>query len=146
MIVASPVYLAARGRPQEPGDLAHHIRIGWNYQRTVPHWPFTVDGRAVEVPIGEALRVNDGDVMRNMAVEGAGMARLSLFHAWNDIAANRLQVVLEPFNTGVLEPIHAVYMGKPDQLPSRTRAVLDFLKANVDLAHAEQLPLEWLLP
>ena len=100
----------------------------------------------MEVPIGEALRVNDGDVMRNMAVEGAGMARLSLFHAWNDIAANRLQVVLEPFNTGVLEPIHAVYMGKPDQLPSRTRAVLDFLKANVDLAHAEQLPLEWLLP
>ena len=50
VIVASPVYLAARGRPQEPGDLAHHIRIGWNYQRTVPHWPFTVDGRAVEVP------------------------------------------------------------------------------------------------
>lgn len=146
VIVAAPSYLAAHGTPQDPGDLAHHIRIGWNYQRTVPHWPFTVDGRAVDVPIGEALRVNDGDVMRNMAVEGAGIARLSLFHAWSDIAAGRLKVVLEPFNTGVLEPIHAVYLGKPDQLPSRTRAVLDFLKSHVDLTHAEQLPLTWLQP
>ena len=52
-------------------------------------------------------------------------------------------MVLETFNTGVLEPIHAVYLGKPDQLPPRTRAVLDFLKAHVDLGHAERLPEGW---
>ncbi len=109
----------------------------------MPHWPFRVAGQDVEVPIGELLRVNDGDVMRNLAVEGVGLARLSLFHAWHDIAAGRLQVVLEAFNTGVLEPIHAVYLGKPERLPSRTRAVLDFLKAHVDLAHAETLPKQW---
>ena len=108
----------------------------------MPHWPFTEGGKPVEIPIGETLRVNDGDVMRNLAVQGAGIARLSLFHAWADIAAGRLQVVLEPFNTGVLEPIHAVYLGKPDQLPPRTRAVLDFLKTHVDLRHAEQLPVQ----
>ena len=33
-----------------------HTRIGWNYQRTVPHWPFIVDGKPVEIPIGEVLR------------------------------------------------------------------------------------------
>ena len=143
IIVAAPAYLAAHDTPHTPADLGTHIRIGWNYQRTVPHWPFTVDGKAVEVPIGDALRVNDGDVMRKLAIQGAGLARLSLYHAWDDIAAGRLQVVLEAFNTGVLEPIHAVYLGKPDQLPPRTRAVLDFLKAHVDLGHAEQLPDGW---
>ena len=143
VIVAAPAYLAAHGTPQTPADLAQHTRIGWNYQRTVPHWPFTVEGKAVEVPIGDVLRVNDGDVMRKITIQGAGLARLSLYHAWDDIAAGRLQVVLEAFNTGVLEPIHAVYLGKPDQLPPRTRAVLDFLKAHVDLGHAERLPEGW---
>lgn len=143
VILASPSYLAAHGTPHTPADLDAHIRIGWNYQRTVPHWPFAVDGKAVEVPIGDVLRVNDGDVMRKLAIQGAGLARLSLYHAWDDIAAARLQVVLEQFNTGVLEPIHAVYLGKPDQLPPRTRAVLDFLKQHVDLGHAEQLPDGW---
>ena len=119
--------------------------------RAVPIQGVGAPTRAFVVDASVANDYDQGPLMAtgrqlDVAVQGAGLARLSLFHAWEDIAAGRLQVVLEPFNTGVLEPIHAVYMGKPDQLPSRTRAVLDFLKANVDLAHAEQLPLEWLLP
>lgn len=146
IIVGAPSYLRQRGWPTHPRELARHVRIGWNYQRTVPHWPFCVEGRRVDVDIGDEIRVNDGDVMRNLAVQGAGLARLSLYHAWPDIAAGRLAVVLEPFNTGALEPIHAVYLGKPDRLPPRTRAVLDFLQAHVDLSHAEALPPELYLP
>lgn len=99
-----------------------------------------MDGQRVAVDIGEVVRVNDGDVMRELALHGTGLARLSLYHAWADVLAGRLVPVLEEFNTGDLEPIHAVYLGKPDRLPPRTRAVLDFLQAHVDLRHAEQLP------
>ena len=53
--------------------------------------------------------------------------------------------LLEDFNPGDLQPIHAVYGGKPGQLPVRTRAVLDFLASYVDLSHAEQMPAD-LLP
>jgi DNA-binding transcriptional LysR family regulator len=81
--------------------------------------------------------------MRRLAVAGAGLARLSLYHAWEELQASRLRVVLEAFNPGDLEPIHAVYLGRPDQLPPRTRAVLDFLQAHVDLRHAEALPAGW---
>ncbi|GAB2489836.1 LysR substrate-binding domain-containing protein [Comamonas humi] len=143
VIVGSPDYLHRRGCPQHPDELRHHVRIGWNYQRAVPNWPFCVDGRKVDVDIGDLVRVNDGDVMRNLAMQGAGLARLSLYHAWPDLAAGRLAVVLEDFNTGVLEPIHAIYLGKPERLPARTRAVLDFLKAEVDLRHAEVSPPEF---
>lgn len=41
--------------------------------------------------------------------------------------------VLEEFNPLLMEPIHAVYLGKPGRLPARVRAVLDFLMANVVL-------------
>jgi DNA-binding transcriptional LysR family regulator len=138
VIVGAPDYLKRRGLPRHPDDLRRHVRLGWNYQRAIPHWPFDVEGQRVAVGIGETVRVNDGDVMRQLALQGVGLARLSLYHAWDDLAAGRLAVVLEAFNTGVLEPIHAVYLGKPDRLPPRTRAVLDFLQANVDLRYAEQ--------
>ena len=140
VIVGAPDYLLHQGRPRHPDDLQRHLRLGWNYQRTIPYWPFDVKGQRVEVGIGEVVRVNDGDVMRQLVLQGVGLARLSLFHAWDDLVAGRLEVVLEDFNTGVLEPIHAVYLGKPDRLPPRTRAVLDFLQAQVDLRYAEHWP------
>lgn len=143
VIVGAPGYLARHGVPQHPDALLAHRRMGWAYPRAIPYWPFFVDGQRMVVEAGEVLRVNDGDVLRSLAVAGAGLARLSLFHAWQDLEEGRLQVVLEDFNTGELEPIHAVYLGKPDHLPPRTRAVLDFLQAHVDLRHAEKLPPQW---
>lgn len=143
IIVAAPDYLARQGCPLTLEDLPQHLRMGWSYQRAIPHWPFQANGQRVEVDIGQVVRVNDGDVMRRLAVEGTGLARLSLFHAWHDLQAGRLVAVLEDFNTGDLEPIHAVYLGKPGRLPPRTRAVLDFLQARIDLGYAEQLPVQW---
>ncbi|MDR3066232.1 MAG: LysR family transcriptional regulator [Comamonas sp.] len=143
VIVASPEYLQRFGRPTHPDELAGHVRIGWNYPRAIPHWPFVVAGQAVTVGMGEVLRVNDGEAMANLAMAGAGLARLSLYHAWDDLHAGRLEVVLEDFNPGDLQPIHAVYLGKPGQLPVRTRAVLDFLASHVDLSHAEHLPADF---
>ncbi|WP_253252185.1 LysR substrate-binding domain-containing protein, partial [Comamonas thiooxydans] len=140
VIVASPDYLQRFGKPAHPDELSGHVRIGWNYPRAIPHWPFVVAGKAVTVSMGEVLRVNDGEAMANLAKAGAGLARLSLYHAWEDLHAGRLQVLLEEFNPGDLQPIHAVYVGKPGQLPVRTRAVLDFLASHVDLSHAEQMP------
>jgi len=140
VVVGSPGYLAAHGTPSHPDDLGAHLRLGWNYPREVPRWPFAVDGRRIEVEIGEIVRVNDGEVMRRLALNGAGLARLSVYHAWADLLAGRLVPVLEPYNTGDLEPIHAIYLGKPGRLPPRTRAVLDFLQANVDLGYAERTP------
>ena len=146
VIAASPAYLERVGRPRHPDDLKKHVRIGWNYHRAVPYWPMCdkKTGERLQISIGDALRVNDGEAMRNLAVQGAGLARLSLYHAWDDLRAGRLEVVLEDFNANDLEPIHALYVGKPGHLPLRTRAVLDFLKEHVDLSHAESVPADFL--
>lgn len=140
VIVGAPAYLQRHGVPLQPADLAGHVRIGWNYPRAVPHWPLRAGGQALSVTMGEQLRVNDGEAMCALALAGAGLARLSLYHAWDDLHAGRLQAVLEDCNPGDLEPIHAIYVGKPAQLPARTRAVLDFLQRRVDLRYAERFP------
>ncbi len=57
--------------------------------------------------------------MQRLAVAGAGLARLARFHIDPDIDAGRLVPVLEDFNPGELEQIHAVFVGHGGQLPAR---------------------------
>lgn len=135
-IVASPDYLKRFGTPHTPQELEAHNRLGTNYRRNLPDWPLRVDGRAVDVPVIGNVRASDGETLRRLALEGIGLARLSLYHVGHDIAQGRLVPVLEEFNPNEMAPIHAVYLGKPGRLPARVRAVLDFLVANVVVAGA----------
>jgi DNA-binding transcriptional LysR family regulator len=43
-VVAAPAYLARRGVPQTPDDLAAHNCIAFNFARHVDEWSFVVDG------------------------------------------------------------------------------------------------------
>jgi DNA-binding transcriptional LysR family regulator len=129
-IVASPAYLARCGTPKTPADLESHNRLGSNYRRQVPDWPLRVDGRLTAVPLVGNVRAGDGETLRRLVLEGVGIGRLSLYHIRADLEAGRLVPLLEAFNPGDVEPIHAVCLGKAGRLPARVRAVLDFLVAN----------------
>ena len=127
VIAGSPAYLARFGTPRKPEDLESHRRLDFSYRRRVPDWPLLVNGRMVDVPVGGSVRASDGEALRQLAIAGAGLARLSTYHIWSDLDAGRLVPVLEKYNPRDMAPIHAVYLGKVERLPSRVRAVLDFL-------------------
>ena len=80
------------------------------------------------MPTGNAL-VSDGESMRLLVLAGLGISRLSLFHIGPDIEAGRLVPVLEAYNPGDTESIHAVYVGG-GHLPARVRAFMDYLVGN----------------
>jgi len=130
-IVGSPEYFARHGKPRKPADLESHHRLDFSYRRRVPDWPLLVEGRLIEVPVRGSVRASDGETLRQLALVGAGLARLSRYHIQADLDAGRLIAVLEKYNPHDVAPIHAVYLGKAGRLPSRVRAVLDFLVANV---------------
>ena len=131
VIVGSPAYLARYGTPRTPEELEGHNRLGYTRHRRSAEWSLRVDGRTIEIPTVGNVRVADGETLRVLAVEGLGLARLSRYHVQGDIDAGRLVPVMEEFNPGDVAPIHAVYLGKAGRLPSRVRALLDFLVANV---------------
>ncbi|MBA2675879.1 LysR family transcriptional regulator [Ramlibacter sp.] len=133
-VVASPAFLARHGTPARPEDLLALNRLGWNYRRAQPAWPFRVRGRLVEIAEQGNVRAGDGETLRHLALLGHGLARLSMYHVGDDLRAGRLVKVLERFNPGDTAPLHAVYQGRPDRLPARVRAVLDYLSAHVDIA------------
>jgi DNA-binding transcriptional LysR family regulator len=130
-IVGSPGYLASHGTPRKPADLESHCRLDFSYRRRVPDWPLLVNGRPLDVPVRGNVRASDGETLRQLALAGAGLARLSRYHVQADLDAGRLVPVLEKYNPHDMAPIHAVYLGKAGRLPSRVRAVLDFLVTNV---------------
>jgi DNA-binding transcriptional LysR family regulator len=130
-IVAAPAYLARRGVPATPADLADHNCLGFNITDSLNGWPLLQDGRVSVIPAIGNAQISDGASLQRLAVAGLGLARLALFHCRDDLAAGRLVPVLEEFNPGDLEEIHAVFLGHGGYLPARVRALLDFLVENV---------------
>lgn len=133
-VVAAPAYLARRGEPRTPDDLARHNLISFNFARHRDDWPFVdAEGGRLGVSAQGDATAGDGETARRLALVGQGVARLAHFHIGPDIAAGRLVPILEGFNPGDVEEIHAVYIGHGGHLPARVRAFIDFLAAEVRL-------------
>jgi DNA-binding transcriptional LysR family regulator len=130
-VVASPDYIARHGVPKTPDDLARHNGIGWTFFRTIGGWPFRSGVMTESVSPPPVARASDGEAARLLVLGGAGLARLALFHIGADIEAGRLVPVLEEFNPGDREDIHAVYLGQGGPLPARVRAFIKFLNDQI---------------
>lgn len=133
VLVASPDYLARRGVPQSPDDLDAHDCLRFSFRRSVDSWPFLVGERTVHLPVQGRFFGNSGEVVRQMAVAGGGIARHGQFHVASDLKAARLVEVLPDFNPGDGEDIHALYAPE-DRAATRIRAFLDFLEEELVIA------------
>jgi DNA-binding transcriptional LysR family regulator len=123
-----------------------HKGVGWTFFRTIGGWPFAHGKATVEMSPPPAARASDGEAARALALGGVGLARLALFHIGPDIEAGRLVPVLQDFNPGDCEDIHAVFLGQGGPLPARVRTFIDFLGENIrldDLDPARTRNGEW---
>lgn len=133
VIVGAPDYLARHGTPATPQHLFAHNRLGPNHVRAQPGWPLRHEGIDTVIPVSGNAQASDGEALRRLVLSGLGLARLAAFQVREDIAAGRLQAVLEDANPGDLEEVHAVYVRQGGHMPLRVRALLDFLAQNVEI-------------
>jgi DNA-binding transcriptional LysR family regulator len=127
VIAAAPAYLRRFGEPKSIADLDNHQRLGFGYVRALDGWPLKQDGQTIVVPTAGQVQVSDGEALRQLALGGNGLARLAAFTVRGDIEAGRLVPVLEDLNPGDREVFHSIHVGPGGPLPSRVRALLDFL-------------------
>lgn len=128
LIVAAPSYLATFGTPRNIKDLDSHNRLGFAYVRSVDGWLLRDDrGAVVTVPASGRVQASDGEALHQLVLNGVGMARLAGFSVRDEIAAGRLVTVLDDINAHENEAFHAVYVGQGGPLPTRVRALLDYL-------------------
>ena len=125
-IVAAPAYLDRHGIPLEPEDLLRHNCIAFNFRRVEPAWPFRRDGQVFDLAVSGNVEANNGETVAQLAREGIGIARVGSFHVAEDIAAGRLISLLDAYNPGDREPIHALFVGGTI-MPARVRVFIDYL-------------------
>jgi DNA-binding transcriptional LysR family regulator len=75
------------------------------------------------------IQCNSGEALAQLAREGAGIARIGAFSVADDLRSGVLVPLLEAWNPGDQEPIHAVFVGGA-AMPARVRVFVDFLMAH----------------
>ncbi len=124
VLVASPAYLKRQGTPASLVDLASHKAI-YYLNRGAADWSFLDRrGRSFVRPPA-ALRVNNGDVMKEAALAGLGLALLPSFIVGKEVANGTLRAV----DVGVRVPEEAIYVAHPES--RRTSAKLRALVASL---------------
>lgn len=126
MLVASPAYLAQRGRPTHPDDLNRHACLCYAYMPTPDVWRFSnAAGEEVVVRPRGPLRANNSDALTASLCAGLGLFPQPDFIAWKDIADGRLETVMTDWR---LPPI-ALHLVAPSSgpRPARVTALMDYL-------------------
>jgi len=120
-VIASPLYLARRGRPEKPADVAGHAVLLYAYEQ----WRFRVGRRWETVRVSPVMRSNNGDMLLAAAEAGLGLCMLPSFIAAPAIEAGTVEVILRDYS---LEEgaLHAV-MPPGRAATARVRALVDFL-------------------
>lgn len=130
VVCASPAYLAARGRPEAPEALIGHNCLHYSLVPRAGEWRFRGATGPTAVPVAGNLSASDGSVLRRAALAGLGIAVVPLFMVAADVAAGRLELLLEGRRRAEIG-LFAVYASRR-QLPARTRVFVDHLVAHFD--------------
>ncbi len=124
LLVASPGYLAAHGRPDTPADLARHSLIGFTGLMPNQRWHYQAASRPQQVAVVPRFEVNDALAALAAAEQGQGITLGLSYMLAEPIRAGRLVPVLEPFAPPPV-PVHLVYPQSGLVAP-KLRAFVDF--------------------
>jgi DNA-binding transcriptional LysR family regulator len=123
---ASPDYLRAHGAPQVPEDLASHNCFTYEYVAPRNLWRFRdASGAERVVRVSGNLHSNNGDLLAEVAAQGAGIVFEPAFIVGPELRAGRLVPLLQEFVAPPM-PIYAVYPSRK-HLSAKVRLFVDFL-------------------
>lgn len=125
VVCGAPAYLEQHGRPQSPGDLAHHACIGMLREEQLESWQL----RDTSVRIGARLRLGHLEAVKQAALAGHGLAQLPRWLVEKELASGQLQAVLEAC-AGPGLPLYAAWPASR-AMTARLRLVIDTLRGNV---------------
>ena len=124
---ASPAYLRRNGSPKTPEDLIEHQGVAYSNVDDRPYWQFRdpISGELQSVDVPCALRMNNGDAMREAAITGCGIAVLPTFIIHKAVMNGQLRVILPEYMRLPISLYTAYPAGR--NLPAKVRVFLDFL-------------------
>lgn len=125
VLCASPEYLARRGTPANPEELAQHDVVSYTYWSSGDVWSFEGPKGAVSVRTRSRIHANNGDTCRAAALAHQGVVLQPDFLVHEDLRSGALVELMPQFRAVELG-IFAVYPTRK-QLPLKVRRLVDFL-------------------
>ena len=130
VLVAAPDYLARRGQPREPQDLAAHACLVYSSVQGDARWMFrTPSGADRSVPVRGPLRSNNLSTVLAACEAGLGLAVLPRYVARESLHSNRV-VALMPHYSLPTQEVHAVYTS-PKLVPQKVVAFIRWLQTQL---------------
>ncbi len=134
VLFASPQYLAKKGTPITPQDLAQHDCLAMvRSNEELKTWHFQDQDQHNIITVVPKRFSDDGEVIRQWALDGAGIALKSMLDVQEDIKQQRLVTVLngymKNFNASTSSSgsdLNVIYLSRQYQ-PKRLRLFLEFL-------------------
>lgn len=130
VVVASPSYLARRGRPARPEELVGQDTILTTGVNTTEEWRFGRGFRSLSVRLAPRFRVNDVEGALQAVLADRGIARVLSYQVADDLADGRLVRLLEEFEPDPL-PVQLVVPGGRAMAP-KVRAFFDHSVASLN--------------
>jgi DNA-binding transcriptional LysR family regulator len=123
IVCAAPEYLASKGEPAKPADLADHNCLIHTTLAGDRIWRF--GGTKKGVKISGGFLSNSVLALRNAAISGVGIAQLPTYYIAYDLAAGRLVPLLSRFPL----PARPVYALLPANrlTPKKTKLFVSFI-------------------
>ncbi len=122
---ASPSYLSKHGAPESPAALARHRCIGYLADGRPRPFSFLGDQGEYHQAVDGPCHVNDGEVIRQLALAGRGIVAMFDFMVREALEAGTLIGVLTDYPSPSW-PIHALYPTNRHLLP-KVRVFIDHL-------------------
>ena len=126
VLVAAPSYLAARGEPQQPGQLYQHDWIGLEQDHGLTPLRLQREGDVEVLRLQCRIASNSMLSARAFALDGMGISMQPAPEVAGELAAGRLQRVLPDWQAPAL-PVYAV-TPRRDVLPAKVRHAMAFLQ------------------
>jgi DNA-binding transcriptional LysR family regulator len=130
VVVGAPDYLARRGIPRAPLDLAAHDALIYSTVQGDARWLFSgTDGEMLPVKVRGPLRSNNLSALLTAARSGLGLAALPWYVAYESVHTGAVQAVLVDWALPSQE-IHAVYPS-PHLVPSKVSGFIEWLQGQI---------------
>lgn len=125
VVCASPAYLAERGTPQTPDDLARHTLIAARAVTPKSEWHFKLAGALRGVRVQPRLATTSNDAALAAAVAGFGLTRLFSYQVADQLRAGSLLALLQDHEPAPL-PVHVAHR-EGRHANRKVRAFLDLV-------------------
>ena len=123
IVVAAPSYLARRGVPDRPGDLAGHEAVFGLARSGGREWRFGSDDSSSAVRLEPRLIANDVEAQLVAVRAGRGIARVLSYQVADDLVSGTLIRLLVPFEPPPV-PVQLVVAGTTN-MAAKVRAFVD---------------------